>query len=299
MPNPHRLIGQLGIMLAWLAIAGGLASCQAVPARLPAEATCAQLITPERVGEGVYEQLGLAAKLEQDQFERSESGGYLLCDYGRPGTAERLYAFTLDIRYLFDGATGALVLTDIKGHALYDQPATGPRVETQRCPDCVTAERIGQGVFDRYGIADKLQNDEFVAMPNRGIFACLMGQKVGGLRVNGAELHFQFEWGTSNLVFWRIHWREDLAEPLPPLKISQRDAYAMIPGSTIYDIEPSFISPDDSLLVRFSPDGPAGPDDVYHHPCWIAWVGLGGQDPPSLTVVDAVTGDILPGSPLP
>ncbi len=260
---------------------------------------CAGLVTAEQVGDGPYVQLGIADKLDKGLFQRYESQEYVLCHYAGPQQEQGSALPTIDIRYLFDAPTGELVLTHIEWRNTAGGQESGSCVPAPQCGDYVTAERIGNGVFERYGIAEKLQNGQFAAMCSRGVFDCLASREVGGVEVQGDELFYEIDMASREVSFWRIQWREDLSEPIPPIQISRDEAEVLVGGS-LGNSHLHLISPDDSL--PFSPwlgsswdSGSIQPDkSVYYHPCWFIFSREGtGMTKVCTTVVDAVTGKIV------
>jgi len=298
------------LAMAALSVLGLLAACStappapgqasAVPGAPPGTAVaCAGLVTAEQVGDGPYAQFGIAGKLDKGLFQRYESQGYVLCHYAGPDQDQGSALPAIDIRYLFDAATGELVLTHLEWKNTAGGQQSGSCVPAPRCGDYVTAERIGNGVFERYGIAEKLHGGQFEAMCSRGVFDCLTAREVGGVEVLGDELLYEIDMASREVSFWRIQWREDLLEPIPSIQVSRDEAEVLVGGS-LGNSHLHLISPDDSL--PFDPwlgsswdSGYTQPDkSVYYHPCWFIFSHEGAKlTKTCTTVVDAVTGEIV------
>ncbi|MCK4413504.1 MAG: hypothetical protein KAY32_08175 [Candidatus Eisenbacteria sp.] len=99
---------------------------------------------------------------------------------------------------------------------------------------------------------------------------------------------YQFSRMSEELLDRKSHWRNDVPDRLPPLALSAEDAAVLVgdPGAS-------------ARLLLIAPDSDVFPlDPAPLNPCWVVRSDTGGQV--ALTVVDAVTGEILgPGIPPP
>jgi len=264
------------------------------------DVACIDLVTSEQVGEGLYEQYAIAEKLNKGEFQRYESQGYILCHYAGAEKGQGSVLPTIDIGYLFDAATRELVLTHIEWKNYGGGPRSGSCVPAPKCADYVTPGRIGTGLFERYGIAEKLRNGEFTSLCSRGVFHCIATREVGGVEVLGDELLFEIDMTGRELSMLRIHWREDLSEPIPPAQISREEAEAIVGGLVQGGSHLHLISPDAFVTLGDWGGRDLGPGDIqtnksiYRHPCWFIFSGKGAkQETTCTTVVDAVTGDVI------
>ena len=255
------------------------------------------LVTAEKVGAGLFEQFDLAARLQNGDLYGSLSNGYLLCRYAGAEKDDGSLWPAIDIRFLFDPSNGHLVLTHIEWKDNTKWSTGGSCMPAPRCSDYVTPETVGLGTFERYGLAAKLENGELVGQCSRGLFSCLAGRQVGGWDVLDDQLTYEVDMGSGELAFWRIHWREDLAEPIPAARIGRAEAEALVGGHTLANARLYLISPDLSILTDVPPgEGPQpGASQTgrssYYHPCWFVWSHQGdGPEAVCVTVVDAVTG---------
>lgn len=101
----------------------------------------------------------------------------------------------------------SLMLLAMAGLASIGSAAT-PATTEFGCTNLVTPERIGQEEFERYGIAERLQSDEFAISESDGYIVCHAGKP----RYEGepywlnADLVYLFDQWTGELVVTRIHW---------------------------------------------------------------------------------------------
>lgn len=260
---------------------------------------CSCLVTPETVGAGLFAQFDLAARLQRGELERSLLNGYVLCQYtgieheGQPWPV-------IDVRFLFDPWDGHLVLTHLEWKDGTKWTNGGSCSPIPRCSDYVTPEEVGLGVFEQYGLAEKLENGELVAQCSSGLFHCVAGRTVGGLDVLDDQLIYEVDMGSRELAWWRIHWREDLTEPIPAAQISRAEAEALAGGVPYTAARSYLISPDLSILTdaRYGEDSPPGASRTsrssYYHPCWFVWSRQReGSQGVCVSIVDAVTGALV------
>jgi hypothetical protein len=164
--------------------------------------------------------------------------------------------------------------------------AAAPPSEPQ-CADYVTEERIGSGEWLEYGIAGKIERNEF-SRHLGGIsdsIACFYGRRIDEAFVFSDELYYGFDIQSGALLRRRIHWHEDLPEHLPPFRISRQEAEAMVEGEVSYSAL-TYISPGAELAL-------AGWLDRARL-CWRVWSKEPGMDGTTwITVIDAQTGEVF------
>jgi|GEM_PF-2312228 len=171
-------------------------------------------------------------------------------------------------------------------------PTPVPKERVQKdpiCSDYLTPEVVGPGAWEKYGIADKLRTNEIQRhlSESLGRIVCYGHREVDGAVIAGDELYYAFDIESGRLVNERIHWREDLPEQLPPLRISREEAEAMVEGEVT-----------SSTLVVLNPDQMLFETDVmssFRDPCWMVHSSeqAGDLDIPRITVINAITGEIL------
>ena len=92
---------------------------------------------------------------------------------------------------------------------------------------------------------------------------------------------YQFDNKTETLLAKKQHWREDLPEHLAEIRVTRERAQAII-GGEIESIQLFILSPQSAVF-------PIKP--VPENPCWVVRSIAAGRV--TLTVIDAVTGDML------
>jgi hypothetical protein len=94
-------------------------------------------------------------------------------------------------------------------------------------------------------------------------------------------ISYQFDGKTGTLLAKKQHWHEDVPEHLPEIQVTREQAQAKI-GGEIESARLFILSPQSAVF-------PIRP--VPENPCWVVRSIAAGQV--TLTVIDAVTGDLL------
>jgi len=176
-----------------------------------------------------------------------------------------------------------------------ETPFEGPT-----CRDLVTPDRIGEEDFEQFAIGEKLVNDQFQRDVSEDQIACWYQRVIDGAIVEGDRLYYLFDLEAGALLKKQVWWRSDLAEHLPSPLITREEAEAVVEGEVQY-----------SMLVIIHPDtdtfrelksSPGDSDTIEttkptkENPCWLVYSytnQAGGDRVTRLTVVDAVTGEML------
>ena len=114
-----------------------------------------------------------------------------------------------------------------------------------------------------------------------GLVVYFHQRTLGEALVEKDYIVYQFDTATGELRARKAHWREDLPESLPPVRVSAEEAGALV-GGTVESARLVIVSPESDIF-------PLRP--VPANPCWVVkstWRGGGG-----LTLVDAVDGKVL------
>jgi hypothetical protein len=166
-------------------------------------------------------------------------------------------------------------------------PVPAERVDKEPvCRDYLTPDKIGHEEWNEYEIGEALRAGQFKRHLSTGSdrIVCYADRVIDGALVGGDELYYLFDIESGELLRKRIHWTEGLPEQLPPLRISQEEAQAMVEG----EVNSSYLgilSPDHRL---FESDQPYAQD-----PCWFVLSGEGDDlIIPWVTVINAVTGKV-------
>jgi hypothetical protein len=173
-----------------------------------------------------------------------------------------------------------------------EEVPTGDRAAEPVCADFVTAEAVGAEAFERFKLAEALRTGEIrrtESSPLADEITCYGSRSIGEARVFGDEIFYRFDIHTGQILWERIHWREDLPEQLPSKLISKAEAEAIV-GGAVERSYLAYLSPErfPSIVVLIDRLG-------ARHPCWMVLALEGGAEL-SITyvnVVDAVTGKVL------
>jgi hypothetical protein len=169
------------------------------------------------------------------------------------------------------------------------------------CRAFLTPEKIGRQAFAQYGIDRMLQTGQFwtkVVDSEGGQVICSAERKIDGAVVVADELYFRFDVQSGDLMMERIHWRRNLPEHLPPLRISKQKAESMVEG-TVQRSYLAFISPDHTPCGEWFGAGPApmrvpSEKSTFTNPCWLVHSKVEGKLPtPWVTAIDAVSGRVV------
>jgi hypothetical protein len=173
-------------------------------------------------------------------------------------------------------------------------------VEGPTCKDLLTPDRIGEGDFEEFGIAEKLENGQFQREVSQDHVACWYQRMIDGAIVEGDHLYYLFDSQSQALLKKQVWWRSDLEERLPSPLMSREQAEAMVEGEVQH-----------SMLVIIHPDtdtfrelkNSADDSGAIHttgppteNPCWVVYAytsRAGGDGAMRLAVVDAVTSEML------
>jgi hypothetical protein len=234
----------------------------------------------------LWERYGIGAKLSSDQHGASMADGKICWHKGE----------------------------DLPEHLPFPLPAfqeaearaTGTPAEGPSCRELVTPEEAGADEFEQFAIGEKLEAGQFRREVSENQIACWYQRAMDGAIVEGDHLYYLFDLETGALLKKQIWWRSDLAEDLPAPLVSQEGAEALAGG----DVQSSLlviIHPDSDTFSELK-SGPADSDTVViaepptGSPCWVVISNLeqAGEDGGTrLTVIDAVTGELLGYTPLP
>jgi hypothetical protein len=169
-------------------------------------------------------------------------------------------------------------------------PSPVPAVSVSKepvCRDYLTPDKIGDEEWNKYQIDRVLRSGHFQRhlSTDPGRIVCDADRVIDGVQVRGDELYYMFDIESGELLRRRIHWTEGLPEQLPPLRINQAEAEAMVKG----EVGSSYLfilSPDDMFFESDQPDP--------HDPCWFVSSRHGGEfNIPYVTVINAVTGEVV------
>ncbi len=106
-------------------------------------------------------------------------------------------------------------------------------------------------------------------------------RKIGDATVEKDYIVYQFDKNTKELIVKKTHWRDDLPEKLPEIRITKDQAESIVKGEVLF-----------SKLYIISPESDAFPIvPTPENPCWA--VRSTNQGNLIMTVVDAVEGSIL------
>jgi len=106
-------------------------------------------------------------------------------------------------------------------------------------------------------------------------------REIGEAIVEKDFIVYQFDKDTGELLAKKTHWRDDLPEQLPKIKISKRKAEAIVEGETQF-----------SKLYFISPESDVFPiDPTPENPCWVVRSIDNGNM--IVTIIDAITGEKL------
>ncbi len=140
-------------------------------------------------------------------------------------------------------------------------------------PACASARGLLRGLepaerqFQEYEIGDKV--------------VYFYQRMLDGAIVEKDFISYQFDSKTGTLLAKKQHWREDLPGHLPEIQVTREQAQAKI-GGEIESARLFILSPQSAVF-------PIRP--VPENPCWVVRSIDAGQV--TLTVIDAVTGDLL------
>jgi hypothetical protein len=140
-------------------------------------------------------------------------------------------------------------------------------------PACASARGLLRGLepaerqFQEYEVGDKA--------------VYFYQRMLDGALVEKDFISYQFDSKTGTLLAKKQHWREDLPEHLPEIQVTREQAQAII-GGEIESARLFILSPQSAVF-------PIRP--VPENPCWVVRSIDAGQV--TLTVIDAVTGDLL------
>ena len=149
------------------------------------------------------------------------------------------------------------------------------------CNQLITPEKIGNDDFEKYGIAQKLEEDQFERKEIGRTVICWCHRMIGNATVEKDILAYYFSPDTGKLVDKQIRWRNDLPDQLPSDLITKEEAEAIVEGEVL-----------DSRLYYISPDSDVYPlDPISENPCWIVWTLV--NEFQAIKIIDAVTGEYL------
>ena len=114
---------------------GGAGSAPRGP--VPADVDCANLITPDKIGDEAYERYRLAEKLKNDEFTMQAYRGYIVCLHGQPEYEEQPFYLFADMYYMFDRETGDLVVTYLELEVEASLPTPTPVPAPTQDPDAI------------------------------------------------------------------------------------------------------------------------------------------------------------------
>lgn len=260
---------------------------------------CPKWVTPGSVGTAAFEEYGLADKLEQGEFDRWVVGQYVACAYDAPEEQRLAGLPTMTIRYLFEAATGHLVLADVSWRQGAPSRSQGACVEQQPCSAYITPQSVGQALWDHYDLAARLENDSLVSMCSFGRLDCLTSHWVDSVEVSGDVLHFSIDMASQELDFWQARWREDLPKSIPAAALSNAEVMSRFPGRLLYPLQLQLISPEDSpthyaedVSSPYASHLPVNKDS-YYRPSWCAASEEGPDwNTVCYTCIDAVSGEV-------
>ncbi|MCK4414387.1 MAG: hypothetical protein KAY32_12665 [Candidatus Eisenbacteria sp.] len=104
---------------------------------------------------------------------------------------------------------------------------------------------------------------------------------LGEAMVEKDYIVYQFDIEGGELLARKSHWREDLPESLPPVRVSAQEAAAVV-GGAVESVRLILVSPESDIF-------PLRP--VPANPCWVVKSVLHGNA--GLTLVDATSGETL------
>ena len=316
----HKILSWvLGLLFALLWL-GGLGACggtkapptatavsTAAPTQRTAEAewrtiayqACTHWVTAESVGAVAFEEYGLADKLAQGEFDRWVVGQYVVCAYETPEEQRLAGNPTMAIHYLFEVATGHLVLADVSWSQGPPSRSLGSCMDQRPCSAYITPQTVGWVLWDHYDLAARLENDSLVSMCSFGRLDCLTSHWVDSVEVSGDVLHFSIDMASHEINFWQARWREDLPESIPAAVLSNVEAMSRFQGRLLYPLQMYVISPEDSPMhyaedvsSPYASDVPVNKDS-YYRPSWCAASEEGPDwNTVCYTCIDAVSGEV-------
>ncbi len=149
------------------------------------------------------------------------------------------------------------------------------------CNQLITPDKTGNADFEKYGIAQKLEENQIEREEIGSIIVCWCYRMIGDAIVEKDILSYHFSQNTGKLVDKRIRWRDDLPDQLTSDLITKAEVKAVVEGEVL-----------DSLLYYISPDSLYFQlDPVPENPCWIVWTQV--NEFQAIKIIDAVTGEYL------
>ena len=95
------------------------------------------------------------------------------------------------------------------------------------CANLITPDRIGHEEFERYGIAERLQNNEFTAGEFLGYIVCSHGQPRHDGDLFFADMYYMFDGESGELAVTYLEWEGDLRESTPTSEPTQQSVEAV------------------------------------------------------------------------